>query len=245
MSILSLLFSFKGRIGRGGFWLGMGAPGIVLLSIPIAIFYGIASHRGGNGSGAFAFALFAIIPAVFVAIWIGCAVITKRLHDRDKSIKFLPLVMAPYVVPMLFNFILIAGIKNHEIAVFLRTFQPILFALLGVLSLVQLWAFVELGVLPGTDGPNRFDRGFHSGFKDGSYKLPEAWPDHASHHTDKASPNGMEAAMAAVTAAARNVKPAQTNTAFANQRQSFGQAAPAQFGRLNTGGASGGFGRKV
>lgn len=79
------LFSFQGRVGRGGFWLG------VLISIGLAIAgFALAmllapvdiSDATATPSPLF-FALYGI-PAL-IGAWISTAASVKRLHDRGKS----------------------------------------------------------------------------------------------------------------------------------------------------------------
>lgn len=73
-------------------------------------------------------------------LWIGLAVATKRLHDRDRSAWWLLLF---YALPAVLSNVgdVVGGIG-------------------GVLSLaglaISIWAMVELGLLRGTPGPNRY-----------------------------------------------------------------------------------------
>jgi uncharacterized membrane protein YhaH (DUF805 family) len=73
-------------------------------------------------------------------VWVGLAVATKRLHDRDKSAWWLLLF---YALPAVLGNV---GDAAGGIG--------------GMLSLVgvaiSIWAMVELGFLRGTPGPNRY-----------------------------------------------------------------------------------------
>jgi uncharacterized membrane protein YhaH (DUF805 family) len=89
MSMLALLFSFSGRIGRAQFWMGyviqiaMSVVGYVLL------LYGEANEN-----------LLALVAAIIVflpIIWIGLAVMAKRYHDRDKSAWWILIGLIPIV----------------------------------------------------------------------------------------------------------------------------------------------------
>jgi uncharacterized membrane protein YhaH (DUF805 family) len=75
-----------------------------------------------------------------VAGWIGLAVVTKRLHDRDKSAWWLILF---YFAPPILQ-----GIGRRSGA---AGFVLILIGL-GI----GIWAFVEIGCLRGTAGLNSY-----------------------------------------------------------------------------------------
>jgi len=130
---MSLLFSFFGRTGRGGFWLG------VLCSIlAMAIAFGVAYLLFGPPVAAFnadgtplpmgaptgpdtkivtnvpSIAILAI--GYLAAIWIGLATQVKRCHDRGFSGWWVLLALIPLVG--------------------------------------SIWVLVSLGILEGEDGPN-------------------------------------------------------------------------------------------
>ena len=129
--MMSLLFSFAGRIGRGGFWLGVLAQ--VILT---AIGFGIAMLFGGMGAPT-ELALDAATEGIDLAtpsmnvtgavslgiaslasLWVGLATGVKRAHDRGKSGWWLLLLLVP-----------LAGF---------------------------IWWLVDLGILEGDEGANRF-----------------------------------------------------------------------------------------
>ena len=116
---MNLLFSFFGRIGRGGFWLGFLLT-LILSAVILGLIFGVMIPwndptlllRGPDGEpltnpdGSFQINMEhpAIIPA-FVAgivgyvllLWTQFAVAVKRAHDRGKSgwwtlLMFIPLV---------------------------------------------------------------------------------------------------------------------------------------------------------
>jgi uncharacterized membrane protein YhaH (DUF805 family) len=73
-------------------------------------------------------------------IWIGLAIGAKRLHDRDKSAWWL---LVFYAAPGILS---TAGNRLEDVG----------FIILHVISFaISVWAFVELGCLRGTPGPNR------------------------------------------------------------------------------------------
>jgi uncharacterized membrane protein YhaH (DUF805 family) len=226
MSTLSLLFSFKGRITRSQYWLGAFLQIVtpVLLCVVLFVTLGGAnppdSLKDIDPKSPQAKELLPLVlgflAALIMMLWSGAAIYTKRLHDRNKGAIWLLAIYVPSFISFVF--------PPAIILVFIS----------------GLWAFIELGCLPGTPGPNRFDDADSSAYLDDAFgKAPAKSGKMAT--SEPQGYGGMEAAMAAVTAAARDVKP-PASTSFANQRAGFGQATPAQFGRL--GPSSGGFGRK-
>ena len=91
--------------------------------------------------------LFIIMLAVVFIPWLmwGFAIRTERLHDRDKSAWWLLLFYgSPAVLDHLAWF---AAAMGHSLL------QPVL-ALTGFV--LTIWGFVEIGLLPGTEGSNRY-----------------------------------------------------------------------------------------
>ena len=93
----SLLFSFEGRIRRLGFWIGF----VVSFVLNIALIYlgtefdvlfhtepitGLALFQG-------LFPFQAFLP--FLSLWCLFAVLVKRLHDRNKSSRWVTLILIP------------------------------------------------------------------------------------------------------------------------------------------------------
>ena len=144
MSLSEFLFSPRGRINRAKYWLFAlvgGAILVVLVGVVAVAFAGfIHDPRGGAGFPIGAIVIIAIVYLFFliVSIFVGI----KRLHDRDKSGWWL---LVFYLGPAI-----LSGISE----VLSRNGIGILFALasLGI----SIWAFVELGCLRGTIGPNRY-----------------------------------------------------------------------------------------
>lgn len=79
MSIGEILFSFKGRIGRGTFWAAIIPMFIVSIVLQVAMV--LAADQGGDPAGSI---IMAIIVGGFMA-WISLAIYTKRWHDLDRS----------------------------------------------------------------------------------------------------------------------------------------------------------------
>lgn len=129
ISLVSLLFSFRGRINRAKFWIAMAA----YLSMTIAV--------AGLGFFFNFSTLFLVIAGMiaFAMIVSGCVVGIKRLHDRDKSGWWLLL------------FYLLSGVLD---VIGMTGKLPFLFEL-GSVG-ISIWALVELGFLRGTAGANQY-----------------------------------------------------------------------------------------
>src|SRR5688572_3172008 len=86
MNVAQLFFSFKGRINRAKYWLG------ILIYVIIALLMATLGFAAGE-STAFQALNFIVSIAMFIG---GLALGVKRLHDRDKSAWWLLLF---YLVP--------------------------------------------------------------------------------------------------------------------------------------------------
>lgn len=138
------LFGFQGRINRAKFWLSL----IPVFGLAIVMGLGVAVFLGTGIEWAIGLAAFAAL------VWISVAIGVKRLHDRDKSGWWLLLY---YVVPGLLNGAA-EGIDPTSLAAEEAELGNMGVAL--VLSLISfaisIWALIDLGILKGTQGPNRF-----------------------------------------------------------------------------------------
>ena len=132
MDYTNLLFSFEGRINRGKYWL---AVLIWVIAWLVALAIGFAAMYANVWLGVIVFVIVGI-PAIISSF----AVAIKRLHDRDKSGWWIVLF---YVVPSILN-----QIGQHMGGAGL---------ILALASLgISIWAFVEIGCLPGTSGQNQY-----------------------------------------------------------------------------------------
>jgi uncharacterized membrane protein YhaH (DUF805 family) len=139
MDFQYLFTSLDGRINRAKWWAGM----VILAVLNIVIGYIIISLFGMNFLGRL---LSFLIGLVF--LYFSYVVSAKRFQDRDK-----PGIMAAYgigalVVTGLLGALGLTGDPAHPNA-------------LGwICTLVNLgvgiWFLIELGILKGTPGPNRF-----------------------------------------------------------------------------------------
>ena len=130
MNLFRLLFGFAGRIDRATYWRAILIySGGLLIVCAIVALVGLALY----GHGRFDLA----IP--FLVLLVPLSV--RRLHDRDKSGWRLLMFCAPPVV--LDHYADAAG-----------TGLQYAFSLASLA--LSVWAFVELGLLRGAVGPNRF-----------------------------------------------------------------------------------------
>jgi uncharacterized membrane protein YhaH (DUF805 family) len=133
MHVWYFAFSFRGRIGRGDFWL-LFAGGVVLW-------------------------LVASVIATFVAVvfWFAGTVIllsaaARRLHDRDKSALYLFLFFG---VPSFLNMWLSRDRPSGELRIVV--FSGGTGSVLDFLCLaISIWMIVELGCMHGSIGPNQY-----------------------------------------------------------------------------------------
>ena len=145
MDWTALLFSFNGRINRAKYWLAV----LIYMVVWTAFFAGCLIWLAGtNIENLFKFAgavllLWLVGFILLIAgTWSALAVGVKRLHDRDKSGWWILL------------FWLGPGILGSW-----QTATPDLgggFILSLAALAILIWAFVELGCLPGTAGPNQY-----------------------------------------------------------------------------------------
>jgi uncharacterized membrane protein YhaH (DUF805 family) len=125
-----LFLTFDGRVSRSKYWLGICISfGLVLVGLFLA---NTVAYLG------ILIALVAFLAATAICILIGI----KRLHDRDKSGRWLLLF---YVAPAVLDWI-------RQVT---EAFVPA--SLIGLVGLgISVWTLVELGFLPGTDGTNHY-----------------------------------------------------------------------------------------
>jgi uncharacterized membrane protein YhaH (DUF805 family) len=137
MSMTQLLFSFRGRLNRKPYWMTVIATMAIIVLLLLLALSMIREYR-------FEFAAFTVVILLILYIplvWIGLAIGAKRLHDRDKSAWWL---LVFYLLPGILS---TAGNEMGDVG----------FILLHIISFaISVWAFVELGCLRGTPGPNRY-----------------------------------------------------------------------------------------
>ena len=137
MSMKQLLFSFRGRLNRKRYWMTV----IVTMAVIILLLL-LALVMMREQMFEFAALTVVILLLLYIPlIWIGLAIGAKRLHDRDKSAWWL---LVFYVLPGILSSL---GNQMDDLG----------FLILHVVSFaITVWAFVELGCLRGTLGPNQY-----------------------------------------------------------------------------------------
>jgi uncharacterized membrane protein YhaH (DUF805 family) len=137
MSMMQLLFSFRGRLNRKRYWMTVIVTMAVIILLLLLALGMIREQR-------FEFAALTVLILFILyipLIWIGLAIGAKRLHDRNKSAWWL---LVFYALPGILSG---AGNQMDDVA----------FLILHVVSFaITVWAFVELGCLRGTRATNRF-----------------------------------------------------------------------------------------
>ena len=179
MGLVHYLFGFSGRINRAKQWavLLVGVVHNILLICAFALTIGFGTVENLFDRATTIAAViatpqartFGIIFCALIAIgfYIGLAVAIKRLHDRDRSAWWvlvffiLPLVLnVPALLHLPVMFAYMGEVIRAAQANLPPPQQPVEPALViltrGAASLLSLWAFVELYILRGTVGDNRF-----------------------------------------------------------------------------------------
>lgn len=131
MDLIPILFSINGRLDRGRFWRAV----LVSICAWILVFLVVAAI-------AFIFgAQRAVLNAGILPLLVSIPIGIRRLHDRDKSGRWLAVF---YGLPLLFGYIADTTDIGVEFLLSLAS------------TAIAVWAFIELGCLRGTDGSNRF-----------------------------------------------------------------------------------------
>ena len=135
MGMTQLLFSFQGRLNRKFYWTIVIATTVAFI---LALLLALAALRE---YGLLPVTIAIILVLYIPLIWIGLALSAKRLHDRDKSAWWL---LVFYALPTILS---TAADRTEDVQ----------FIILHLISFgITVWAFVELGCLRGTIGPNRY-----------------------------------------------------------------------------------------
>jgi uncharacterized membrane protein YhaH (DUF805 family) len=144
VSLLAFFFSFRGRISRQSWWLGL----IVLLavSIPVSLLLDPDFFNSEVGE--------ITPPSLALTIWslITClptaAITIKRLNDRDWPAWVGWLLVALFVV---------LTVANHfGLLLDPDRMTPVESFIFGTILLFFLWTLIDNGFFKGSDGPNRY-----------------------------------------------------------------------------------------
>jgi uncharacterized membrane protein YhaH (DUF805 family) len=139
MDFQYLFTSFDGRINRAKYWVGA----VILLVAWLIFGLIVNSIFGGTLFGSLL-----MILALLVLFYAFYAVAAKRFQDRDK-----PGITAVYgLVPALIaNLLTVLGLAGTP-----QGLNALGWICALVVWGVGLWFLIELGILKGTPGPNRF-----------------------------------------------------------------------------------------
>ncbi len=139
MDFKYLYTSFDGRINRAKYWAGV----VILAIISIVLGFVIGAVFGSSVFGAI------LVTLVTLALFYpGYAVAAKRFQDRDKPGVTALYGLVPVLIASLLQAFGLTGTPNEPNA---------LGWICNLVTMgVGLWFLIELGILKGTPGPNRF-----------------------------------------------------------------------------------------
>jgi uncharacterized membrane protein YhaH (DUF805 family) len=134
-----LFTSFEGRINRAKYWAGT----IILAIISIVLGFVIGAIFGGSTFGGIL-----IVLVTLALFYPGYAVAAKRFQDRDKPSITALYGLVPVLIASLLQAFGLTGTPQEPNA---------LGWICTLITMgVGLWFLIELGILKGTPGPNRF-----------------------------------------------------------------------------------------
>jgi len=160
VGLLGLLFSYKGRINRAQYWLGSLGVGVVSTVVTaMSVFPATppaqiiaAKAEGALPAPDLGPALLMLVVSL-VSAWCGLAIQVKRFHDRGQSGLWTLLPLLPMFG--LFGTLVSAILAQQPIPQTVSSVMPYLIALL----VINFGFFINLGCLPGADGPNKYGDG--------------------------------------------------------------------------------------
>ena len=227
MGLVSLLFNFNGRIKRSQYWLGTIAVNMVnwmVMFVTTSANFATTQVKDPAAQlSALASQSAVMIPLSLAVTWAALAIQVKRFHDRGQSGWWTLLPLAPFVF-MIMNVVTAIGEGWPIERVFSSLGMPFL-----AFIVICIGFFINLGCLPGTDGPNKY------GDPPGAPPSTRMDPSPSGRPQAQAafSLGGAEAAMERAIAEKSRVAPAPMKTA----RPAMAAApaattgAPASFGR--------------
>ena len=179
MGLGHYLFGFSGRINRAKQW-AIFIVGFVFIFAFWALFGGIVGFGVLTGvfgekaalqhlfaTTAFRNFLIAACAVYLLYLYITLAITTKRLHDRNKSAWWLLLffllpallqipALATFPAQMAHMHAAIAAMQAHNPPPPPVVEPPLAIIGRGAATIIWLWMFVELYILRGTVGDNRY-----------------------------------------------------------------------------------------
>ena len=131
-----LWFGFNGRANRAKYWL-VALVNILILAVVAGLLFSVLPWV----------AAIAVMGLVYIALFISfLAISIKRLHDRNKPTWWVAVFV---VIPVALSIVALSLGTDAGLGMILNLAQ----------IAISIWAFVELGCLRGTVGPERLRRG--------------------------------------------------------------------------------------
>ena len=167
MNLKWLYTSFSGRIPRQRWWIGMigvAIVGLIISGILLSIMMSKLQAMGdptADKTGAFWASMMQVQIWVSLALFVIlvyplAALFAKRLNDRNRPRWFLWIFFVPSAVKILLGLLGFSWVMVDMGHGLVPQATP-LATVIGIIAFVaNIWAFVELGCLKGTAGPNRF-----------------------------------------------------------------------------------------
>ncbi len=247
MGLVSLLFSFSGRINRLQYWLGSigaGVGGAMLFFLLAVLFLPsgeIPKTSAGVAQMLSTLGLVMGAPLMLIG-WVGMALQTKRFHDRGRSGLWVLLPTLPVTMIMMS---IVSGVASgaHPEQIASSIGMWVL-----LLQGINLFMFVDLGCMPGKEGPNKYGNPPGGGLSGGAptggpipsqaapSKGTTAIPGMGQSHALVGAESAIDRAIAA--------RAKQAQTAQAPQRAAPRPQAPAPMAPMRAA-TPGSFGRKV
>jgi len=169
------LFGFSGRINRAKIWLFVLIV-LIFHIVAVAVVVGTLGPQNianvimqkapittltANNAARSVGAIIGLLHIVLIVA--GLAVVTKRLHDRNKSAWWLLVFYAlPFALNLPRTMILLHALADGTLFKIARhggveaLGGPVVTLLSGAATLIAIWAFVELYCFRGTVGDNRY-----------------------------------------------------------------------------------------
>jgi uncharacterized membrane protein YhaH (DUF805 family) len=170
MSLMQKLFGFQGRLSRIDFWLIVICvvilDGVVMALyprpyLPPALMSEEDPFTRASAAGAVFYSNWINAIAGVFLLWPALAASVKRLHDRGRSGLWLIAFWGPALVSGVFGLMVrelwLVWAYGLASPFYIWPEGPFLTASTIAFAL-WLWGVVELGLLPGTDGPNKYGR---------------------------------------------------------------------------------------
>lgn len=152
MGLFGLFFGLRGRANRMQYWIGailanIAASFTMQMSGMLMV---LAPPSEGTLLPAMGVGAFVLLGVALTNLWVSIALTVKRLHDRGRTgwialVSLIPAVAMGWVVG--------AALRSPQgILGVVEMIMPVLMITLAV----GLYFFIDLGLLPGVEGPNNY-----------------------------------------------------------------------------------------